>query len=108
MDSSNRRGQMGIRIFNMNEIEHVNQKDGNCVVCSKSLIETVQRFGTVESELRVGIKHHISYFPEKVAWVHKKCHEKIHDPKNLVTHLIQYEEGDSVKFYKIQREKNKQ
>ncbi len=92
----------------MNKVEHVNQKDGNCVVCSKPLVETVQRFGEVKSELVIGVKHHISYFPEKVAWVHKKCHDKIHDPKNLITHLIQYEEGDSVKFYKMQSGKNKQ
>ena len=99
---------MGIRILDMNKVEHVNQKDGNCVVCSEPLIETVQRFGKVKSEITVGIKHHISYFPEKVAWVHKKCHEKIHDPKNPITHLIQYDEGDAVKFYKMQSGKNKQ
>ena len=51
----------------MNKIEQINQKDGNCVVCSKPLVETVQRFGEVKSELVIGVKHHISYFPEKVA-----------------------------------------
>ena len=40
----------------MNKVEHVNQKDGNCVVCSKPLVETVQRFGEVKSELVIGVK----------------------------------------------------
>jgi len=58
-----------------------------------------------KADVSVGVKHHISYFPEKVAWVHQKCHDKIHDPENPITHLIQYEEGDSEKFYKIQHSK---
>ena len=88
----------------MKNIERVNQNDGNCIVCFKPLVETIERFGQ-KADVSVGVKHHISYFPEKVAWVHQKCHDKIHDPKNPITHLIQYEEGDSEKFYKIQHSK---
>ena len=48
------------------------------------------------------IKHHVSYFPERIAYVHFNCHKTIHDtPLNT---FIQYEQGDSRKYYK---EKNK-
>ena len=49
------------------------------------------------------IKHHVSYFPQTIAYVHYKCHKKIHDIDNPITNLIQYEEGDSVQFYKQQK-----
>ena len=49
------------------------------------------------------IKHHVSYFPEKIAYVHNECHSKIHDSKNPITHLIQFEDGDSRKFYAQQK-----
>ena len=29
----------------MKNIERVNQKDGNCIVCGKPLVETIERFG---------------------------------------------------------------
>jgi hypothetical protein len=43
------------------------------------------------------IKHHVSYFPEKITHVHKHCHDVIHSTKNHV--LIQYDDGDGRKFY---------
>ena len=43
------------------------------------------------------IKHHVSYFPQKIAHVHKQCHDEIHATDNHV--LIQYDKGDSKKFY---------
>jgi len=48
-------------------------------------------------------KHHISYFPQKIAFVHSKCHDKIHDPKNPITYLIDFQQGDSRKFYENQK-----
>jgi len=47
-------------------------------------------------------KHHITYFPQKIAFVHTKCHDKIHDPKNPITYLINFQERDSRKFYENQ------
>ena len=79
-------------------MEKFNTKDGNCVVCFQPLIQNTKRFG-IDYELNVAVKHHITYFPEKVTWVHQKCHTKIHDPQNPLTHLIQYDNGDSEKFY---------
>ena len=50
------------------------------------------------------IKHHVTYFPEKIAFVHYECHKKIHgDPP--MTLWIQYEEGDPRKFYAMKQEK---
>ena len=45
--------------------------------------------------------HHISYFPEVCCYVHDWCHEDIHDTPSKHPYLIQYEEGDSVKFYEM-------
>jgi len=42
-------------------------------------------------------KHHIQYFPEVIAHVHDFCHVKIHEGK--YPHLIQYNKGDSKKFW---------
>mgnify|MGYP005637929761 FL=1 len=49
------------------------------------------------------IKHHITYFPQKIAYVHNKCHKQIHSTENTLSHFIQYENGDSNKFYQIQQ-----
>ena len=51
------------------------------------------------------IRHHVSYFPEVIAYVHYDCHRKIHDtPLNV---FIQYADGDSRKFYDMKRERAK-
>ncbi len=43
-------------------------------------------------------QHHISYFPERIVFVHTSCHFAIHY-RGLRPDLIKYEEGDSKKFY---------
>jgi hypothetical protein len=56
-----------------------------------------------ETHERINLtKHHITYFPQKIAFVHTKCHDKIHDPKNPITYLINFQERDSRKFYENQ------
>ena len=48
--------------------------------------------------------HHVKYFPAEVAWVHYHCHRKIHDtPLSL---WIQYEEGDSQRYYKQMKQRS--
>jgi len=43
------------------------------------------------------LKHHVSYYPEIIAFVHYDCHKKIHNtPLDI---YIQYKTGDSRKFY---------
>ena len=49
------------------------------------------------------IKHHVSYFPEVICFVHFKCHNKIHNPGNTLQHLIQYKSKDSKKFYEVKK-----
>ena len=49
------------------------------------------------------IRHHVSYFPEVIAYVHYDCHRKIHDTPIYI--FIQYADGDSRKFYDMKRER---
>lgn len=65
-------------------------KENMCLVCFKPPLDG---FGNLL------IKHHVSYFPELIAFVHYDCHKKIHDPNTIIPHLIQYKQGDSRKFY---------
>jgi len=44
------------------------------------------------------VKHHVRYYPEAIAWVHPKCHQKIHDPDNPMDTFIQYEFSDRERF----------
>jgi hypothetical protein len=63
-----------------------------CAVCFKG--------PSVDNETNIiepFIKHHVTYFPQKIAYVHDKCHKKIHATDNH--YLIQYDEGDGRKFY---------
>ena len=46
------------------------------------------------------IRHHIRYYPELIAFVHYKCHNKIHDPDKPIEALIQYTRQDSMQFYR--------
>ncbi len=50
--------------------------------------------------------HHVRYFPPLVAWVHSSCHKKIHDTENPMTLYIQYEEGDSQKYYEQRKQRS--
>jgi hypothetical protein len=56
----------------------------------------------IEEEER--LRHHVCYFPEKIAYVHYECHRKIHDTP--LTIFIQYNDGDSRKFYAMKENKN--
>ncbi len=71
--------------------EFINKKD-TCIVC----------FGSpLDGKL---IRHHVCYFPERIAYVHYECHKKIHD--GTFSAFIQYNEGDSRKFYAMTENKN--
>jgi hypothetical protein len=64
-----------------------------CIVCFKE----------PEDNLNL-IKHHVTYYPETIAFVHFACHNKIHDPDNPIDIWIQYEPNDSKKFYREKKE----
>jgi len=67
--------------------------DKICIVCFK---EPEKWDNGTDIQL---IKHHVSYFPEKIAYVHFNCHQKIHDPDNPLEQFIQYSREDSIRFY---------
>ena len=52
-------------------------------------------------------KHHVEYDPEKIIWVHSKCHRKIHDSDNPLIQWIQYTKEESKLFYKNNKQVNK-
>ena len=72
-------------------ITYMNSKD-MCLLC-------------LDKKLDVNlIKHHVSYYPEVIAYVHYECHRKIHNtPLDI---FIQYNNGDSRKFYGMKENKN--
>ena len=63
-----------------------------CIVCGFE-----RAFDTQTRMIESLVGHHVTYFPAVVAWVHYHCHRKIHD--NPITPLIQYEDGDSRRYY---------
>ena len=69
----------------------LNSRD-KCIVCGFERASDTQ---TRMIEPLVG--HHVQYFPAVIAWVHYHCHRKIHN--NPITSLIQYEDGDSRRYY---------
>ena len=69
----------------------LNSRD-RCIVCGFG-----RAFDTQTRMIEPLVGHHVKYFPAVVAWVHYHCHRKIHD--NPTTPLIQYEYGDSKKYY---------
>ena len=73
-------------------VSRLNSPD-RCIVCGFSISYDIQT--TIPTEL---IKHHVSYYPEKIAYVHWACHNRIHNTP--LTTFIQYSPGDSEKFYR--------
>ena len=80
---------------------HLNTPDC-CKLCGGERSFDIQ---TQRREPLVG--HHVKYFPPVIAFVHYSCHKKIHDVKNPLTEFIQYQKGDSEKYYNLKKN-NKQ
>jgi len=72
---------------------YLNSRD-RCIVCGSERAFDIE---TRMIEPLVG--HHVKYFPPVIAWVHYKCHKKIHDTDNPLIQLIQYSDGDTRKYY---------
>ena len=71
-----------------------------CIVCGG------ERTFDIQTRMRERLHgHHVQYFPSVVAWVHFSCHQKIHDLKNPITVFIQYNEGDSRRYYKQMKQR---
>lgn len=71
-----------------NEQGYINSTD-RCMVCLAPFTENMDNPMVI---------HHIRYYPEARAYVHSKCHQKIHDQQKPMTTFIQYESGDPEKF----------
>ena len=89
------------------KIEFINQPT-KCILCGKGREREPNPNFIVNGEPKMEwvplIKHHISYFPEKCAYVHAKCHIIIHDSTDpRYKHLIQFQEGESRRFYKNEK-----
>ena len=90
LEKQNSLKKQGIKFFNSYDI---------CAICLQS--PDIDNDTQIIEPL---IKHHIRYFPQKIAYVHNKCHKQIHSNNNSLSNFIQYKNGDSNKFYKIQYE----
>ncbi len=81
-------------------------KKNICDVCGKKLTTYIDKnsgsfdsiFVKVSGEYAVGlVKHHMSYFPEIIIYVHGGCHHKIHRTNKYPKLKPKIE--DSAKFY---------
>ena len=77
---------------------YLNSRD-RCIVCGSERAFDIE---TRMIEPLVG--HHVKYFPPVVAWVHYRCHAKIHDTDNPLTQFIQYSDGDARKYYEAKKQ----
>jgi len=83
----------------MSYMEYLNNNICICCFKPKYTQETLGVTDDIPFE-----KHHVSYFPQKIAYVHHDCHSKIH--QGLYPHLIQYSPGDGRKFWKEGKRKD--
>jgi hemerythrin len=72
-------------------ITYMNSKD-LCILCLDKKLDVKL------------IKHHVSYYPEVIAYVHYECHRKIHETP--LTTFIQYKREDSIRYYKENKQDN--
>lgn len=80
------------KTFQKNTIAYLNSHN-NCMACGHDCSFDI---GT-KRQIPL-VKHHVTYFPQKIAFVHQECHFAIHH-KGLRSDLIKYSEGDGKKFY---------
>jgi len=71
-----------------------------CIVCMKkpekreNHIKINGQFKMIEIPLQ---RHHVTYSPQLIAYVHDHCHVEINEGKH--PHLVQYEQGESREYY---------
>ena len=84
------------KIHKNHHVEFLNSSN-NCKACGHDCSFDIETKREVPLE-----KHHVSYFPERIAYVHVECHFAIHH-RGLRPDLIEYADGDSRRFYDIQK-----
>ena len=80
------------KTFQKNTIAYLNSSK-NCMACGHDCSFDIETKRQIPLE-----KHHVTYFPQRIAFVHQECHFAIHH-KGLRSDLIKYSEGDGRKFY---------
>ena len=77
---------------------YLNSRD-RCIVCGFE-----RAFDRETKMIEPLVGHHVKYFPPVIAWVHYRCHKKIHDTDNPLVPFIQYSDGDSRKYYEAKNQ----
>ena len=81
-------------------VEYMNTPK-QCIVCHKGpeMVESRIIVNGKPKMIKLAlIKHHVSYQPERIAFVHLKCHLAIHEGKYPA--FIQYQPEDSKVYYR--------
>jgi hypothetical protein len=89
------------KTFQKNKITYLNSSK-NCMACGHDCSFDIETKRQIPLE-----KHHETYFPQRIAFVHQECHFAIHH-KGLRPDLIKYPEGDGKKFYDQQKQSSKE
>ena len=89
------------KTFQKNKITYLNSSK-NCMACGHDCSFDI---GT-KRQIPL-VKHHVTYFSQRIAFVHQECHFAIHH-KGLRPDLIKYSEGDGKKFYDQQKQSSNQ
>ena len=89
------------KTFQKNTIAYLNSSK-NCMACGHDCSFDIETKRQIPLE-----KHHVTYFPQRIAFVHQECHFAIHH-KGLRSDLIKYSEGDGRKFYDQEKKLSKE
>ena len=87
--------------YNNNNVTYLNSSN-NCKACNHDCSFDIETKREIPLE-----KHHVTYFPQRIAFVHVGCHFAIHH-KGLRPELIEYTEGESRKFYNLEKKLSKE
>ena len=83
-------------------VEYMNQSN-RCIACGRGRDKQFHKIKVNGKSIKHKIpliKHHVRYDPEVIAYVHFECHKIIHDPDDpRYKHLIQFQDGESRKYY---------
>jgi hypothetical protein len=84
-----------------NNVTYLNSSN-NCKACGHDCSFDIETKRVIPLE-----KHHVTYFPQRVAFVHTECHFAIHH-KGFRADLKKYDDGDSRKFYDLEKKLSKE
>ena len=86
--------------YKNNNVTYLNSSN-NCKACGHDCAFDIETKRQIPLE-----KHHVTYSPQRIAFVHVGCHFAIHH-KGFRPDLIEYAEGESRKFYDLEKKLSK-